>query len=318
MEVIEQMAGESLFVPPNPLTTAVLLLVFNRPKTTCKVFEAIRKARPRRLYIAADGPRPSSAEDGENCRQVRQIVAQVDWGCRVETLFRNENVGCQKAISKAIDWFFEHEASGIILEDDCVPSQSFFWFCQQLLERYHDDQRIMHINGTNFFWNRKFGGSTYFYSKYGNIWGWATWRRAWAHYDAQLTDWENIKILLDNNGFYGAREMAVRKDQIEQIRSGLLDTWDYQWIITKIMQSGLSVIPSVNLVKNIGFISESTHTKPGRDIRSDLPLQEIAFPLRPMKYMSIDATYERLMRKRVVGRYHQKRFIKMIKRVLSR
>ena len=145
-----QEISSNTFTPQHPLKTAVLFLIFNRPDTTKQVFEAIRKSKPPRLYVAADGPRTDKSGEAEKVEQVRRIAMQVDWNCEVKTLFREENLGCGKAVSSAITWFFKNEEEGIILEDDCLPNQSFFWFCEELLERYRDDMRIMAVSGDNF------------------------------------------------------------------------------------------------------------------------------------------------------------------------
>jgi len=154
------------------LKAPVLLLIFNRPDTTQLVFNKIRKARPAELYIAADGPRKNQPDDPENCRKAREILRQVDWDCKISTLFREENLGCKIGVSSAIDWFFSEVEEGIILEDDCVPDQSFFQFCQELLARYRDDKRVMMISGDNFQFGRRRTDYSYYFSQYVHIWGW--------------------------------------------------------------------------------------------------------------------------------------------------
>ena len=246
-------------VPTHPLKTAVLFLVFNRPDTTRQVFEAIRKAKPPRLYVAADGPRADKSKEGEKCEQVRRIATQIDWDCEVKTLFRDKNLGCRVGVSSAIDWFFKNEEEGIILEDDCLPSQSFFWFCEELLEQYRGDMRVMHIGGTNK--GISFEGEySYFFSKYVQIWGWATWRRAWEKYDVKIKKWSKIKEKLED--YYGsAREVYVRRKQFHSVYSENIDTWDYQWNFACLINWGLSILPAINLITNMGFCEEATHTK---------------------------------------------------------
>ena len=168
------------------LTSPVLFLIFNRPKTTEQVFSAIKKAQPPRLYIAADGPRSEYSTDSESCDMVRSIATNVDWDCEVKTLFRDQNLGCRLAVSQAISWFFENELEGIILEDDCLPSQSFFWFCQELLELFRNDKRVGAICG---FYSNELDYSpsaSYFLSRYMRVWGWAGWRRTFEEYDSLL------------------------------------------------------------------------------------------------------------------------------------
>src|SRR6478736_1770065 len=182
-----------------PFETPILFIVFNRPDTTRVVFEAIRKVKPKKLYIAADGIRSKVKSDEENCAKVRAIVNDVDWECDVKTLFHEENLNCGKAPSTAISWLFENEEEGIILEDDCLPSTSFFLFCEELLERYRYDSRVMHIGGNNFLngW-QKDNDYSYYFSRSGHIWGWATWRRAWNKFDFDISLYSKLK---DKNYF---------------------------------------------------------------------------------------------------------------------
>ena len=255
-----QEISSNTFTPPHPLKTAVLFLIFNRPDTTEQVFEAIRQAKPKQLFVAADGPRIDRPGEEEKCAQVRKIATQVDWDCEVKTLFRDENIGCRVAVSSAIDWFFENEEEGIILEDDCLPSQSFFWFCEELLERYRRDMRVMIVSGYNKqeIWNP--GKYDYFFSHFGGIWGWASWRRAWILYDGEMKD---LECFIENNYFeflLGKRLGNVRKKQMINVIRNDVDTWAYQWGFTRHMNSGLACVPSKNLVENIGFGPEATHT----------------------------------------------------------
>lgn len=243
------------------LKTPVALLIFNRPDTTQKVFEAIRQAKPIRLYVAADGPRPRKAGEAERCNEVRQIAVAVDWPCEVKTLFREKNLGCKRAVSSAIAWFFEHEEQGIILEDDCLPHADFFWFCEELLERYAEDERIMAITGDNFQNGQKRGNASYYFSKYNHCWGWASWRRAWQYYRVDLPFWPAWSK--------SAEWRSIHPDPVERrywamifeaVRAGKIDTWDYQWTASVWRQKGLTVTPNVNLVSNIGFGPDATHT----------------------------------------------------------
>ncbi len=241
------------------LTTPVLFIVFNRPDTTRRVFSEIKKAKPPRLYIAADGPR--TQEEKKKTDAVRDyILKNIDWKCKVKTLFRDKNLGCKYAVSSAIDWFFENEETGIILEDDCVPSQSFFRFCQEMLEKYKNNEKIMHISGTNVEEVSPIK-EDYFFADAFNVWGWATWRRAWKHYDVEMKDWPKWRIkslrfmkkhpLLDKiKGIY-LYELTYQKK---------INTWDYQWGFTCQKRKGLAIIPTKNLITNIG-LERGTHTK---------------------------------------------------------
>src|SRR5882762_1833703 len=280
------------FSPPGPLHTAVLLIIFNRPETTKLVFEAIRKAKPSRLYIAADGPRENVASDVENCNAARKIVEHIDWDCKVETRFSDQNLNCGVAPSSAFTWFFEHEEEGIILEDDCLPSQSFFWFCQELLERYRNDHRVMHIGGNNFFngW-QKDSDYSYYFSRSGYIWGWATWRRAWEKYDYKIKSYKKVK----ENGFF-KNFFLNRFEQMYQVEkldktfagNGTVDWWDYQWDFARYAHGGLAIVPNTNLVKNLGFGELATHTKNGNSTRANMEALDIEFPLRDPPFMIRD------------------------------
>jgi len=258
----------------------VLLLLFNRPHVTRLVVEAVRQAKPQRLYVATDGPRKGNQEDVENCEQVRQIATAIDWDCNVKTLFRKENLGCKKAVSEAIDWFFEHETEGIILEDDCLPDQTFFKYCQELLEYYRHDNQIMVISGDNFQFGRKRGEFSYYFSRYNHCWGWATWRRAWKFYDVNMELWPYIR---DNDylvDILGNKKAAhYWKNQFEMAYNGKIDSWDYMWTFSCWCQNGLSILPNINLVSNIGYGGDGTHTKRGSKL-ANMKSEAFQFPIK--------------------------------------
>jgi hypothetical protein len=259
------------------LKTAVLFLVFNRPDTTAQVFEAIRLAQPPRFYIAADGAREDKEGEAEKVKQVREIVANIDWDCEVKTLYREKNLGCKIAVSSAIDWFFEHEEMGIILEDDCLPHPTFFRFCEELLEKYRDDERIMMISGENFQFGRKRTEYSYYFSRYNHIWGWASWRRAWKHYDVDMKLWPEIrngKWLYDI--FRNKNVVLSWRKIFDNTYQGKINTWDYQWTFACLVQSGLSILP--NLISNIGFGLNSTHAM-GQSKFSNMQFEPVNFPL---------------------------------------
>lgn len=249
------------FAHASTLQTAVLFLVFNRPDTTKQVFEAIRKARPLRLYVAADGARLGREGEAERVEQVRQIATAVDWPCEVKTLFREKNLGCKMAVSGGIDWFFQNEEQGIILEDDCLPQPDFFTFCQTMLNRYAQDQRVWVVTGNNFQNGQRRGEASYYFSRYNHVWGWASWRRAWSKRDMEVKFWPEWKE--------SPHWQACLPDQIErrywskifdQIYRNEIDTWDYPWTASVWLHGGLTATPNVNLVANIGFGPDATHT----------------------------------------------------------
>jgi hypothetical protein len=280
-----EITASDKFTPPQPLNTAVLFLVFNRLDTTKQVFEAIKEAKPPRLYIAADGARTAKADEAEKVTVVRDFILQnIDWDCDVKTLFREENLGCKYAVSGAIDWFFEQEEMGIILEDDCLPSQSFFWFCEELLERYKDDMRVWHIAGNNFHfgWKRDEDYS-YYFSYYGSIWGWASWKSRWQSYDVGMRNYKEIKSKNYLWDVFGNQEEAnFRISNFDEIKNGL-NTWDFQWAYTRFINSGLSIVPIENLVKNLGFGEDATHTHSKNDRRANMNIVDLKFPLNNQK-----------------------------------
>lgn len=240
----------------NPL----LFLVFNRPDTTKRVFAAIRQAQPPRLYIAADGPRPDKPGELEKCEQVRKIAMAVDWDCEVKTLFREKNLGCKYAVSGAINWFFENEDQGIILEDDCLPHQDFFRFCDEMLDKYRDNDLIFSINGNhNIIVDYKY---SYYFTIFTNVWGWATWKNRWRLYDIEMNGWiefknnKKLRFIYDDKSFINHWERIF-----EATYNGNINTWDFQLLFCSFSKNKLSVQPVENLVSNIGFGKTATITK---------------------------------------------------------
>jgi hypothetical protein len=241
------------------LYTPVVFIIFNRPDLTELVFAAIRKAKPKKLLVVADGPR--SPEEIEKCDKTRAVINKVDWECEVLTNYSEKNLGCKQRVSSGLDWVFSEVEEAIILEDDCLPAPSFFYFCQTLLERYRDDERVMHISGDNFQSGQSRTEYSYYFSKYTHIWGWASWRRAWKYYDVDMKTWleyKNSNLL--QSVFDDPYEQKYWINILDQAFNNGIDTWDYQWIYACWSQSGLSILPNSNLVSNIGFRSDATHT----------------------------------------------------------
>ena len=242
-------------------TTPILLIFFNRLETVEQVIESIRKAQPSKLFLAADGPRSNVKADIENCRKTRELVdSMIDWDCKVHRLYSDENLGCGRGPASAITWFFNHVEEGIVLEDDCVPLASFYPFCQELLEKYRKDDDVMHISGTTFFDNH-ISSDSYFYSKFSIGWGWATWKRAWAKFSYEILETqEEIKCSLTNH--LNANELKYWIPRLMQLKYyNEDDIWDVQWSYTILKNKAYGIIPSKNLVDNIGFSEEATHTK---------------------------------------------------------
>jgi hypothetical protein len=264
------------------INTPVLFLIFNRSDTTRQVFESIRQAKPAKLYVAADGARPDTAGEEVKIKEVRSIATSVDWECEVKTLFREHNLGCKMAVSSAITWFFEHEQEGIILEDDCLPEQTFFPYCQELLEIYRHDTRVMAISGDNFQQGKKRTEYSYYFSRYPHCWGWATWKRAWQHWDGDFTSWPEIKEKFFLNDLAMGDETLVTywAKIYDQCHAGKIDSWAYPWNYSCWVQSGLAALPNVNLVSNIGVGAGATHTTKADDKYLQLPVEQLVFPLQ--------------------------------------
>ena len=249
-------------------STPVAFLIFNRPDLAQVVFEAIAKVRPEKLFVVADGPR--FPEEALKCEQTRAVINKIDWDCEIVTNFSDKNLGCGRRVSSGIDWVFSNVEEAIFLEDDCLPAESFFSYCQALLDRYRDDNRIMTINGNNFQSGQSRTEYSYHFSKYNGCWGWASWRRAWKHYDYEMKTWPEFKKT-------GMLDMVCDGPYEKKFWSGLFDsmyedpykkdTWDHQWKYACWSQSGLSIEPGVNLVANLGIgRPDATHTSRKRPL----------------------------------------------------
>lgn len=263
------------------MRSAVLFLVFNRPDTTARVFAALRRARPPKLYIAADGPRASRTGEAALCERTRAVATAVDWPCEVFTLLRDSNLGCRRAVSSAISWFFECEPEGIVLEDDCLPEPSFFAYCDELLERYRDNERVMCISGDNFISSEWKPNDSYYFSRYAHIWGWASWARAWKQYRVDLSAFgeDGIKDALKRSFPESKRVRDYWMPLLIEVAAGRIDTWDYQWMYALWRHDGLSCMPRVNLISNIGFGAGATHTTSAEGKLANLPAGELRQPL---------------------------------------
>lgn len=261
------------------LETPVALLIFNRPDTTRLVFEAIRAVRPRRLLVVADGPRSGRVGEKERCRESRSVIDSVDWDCTIDTNYADENLGCKRRITSGLNWVFEQVEEAIILEDDCLPHASFFFFCQELLGRFRNEPRICQIGGANFQSRRWSSPHSYYFSRYNHIWGWASWRRAWELNDTEMACWPEFrdynllsKVLSDKKEIYYWTEV------LNKVHSGEIDTWDCQWTLSCWRNGLLSVIPAVNMISNIGFGPGATHT-PVPNRFAAMKVERMAIPL---------------------------------------
>jgi len=261
----------------------VLFLIFNRPDTTKMVFQQIRAARPAKLYIAADGPRADRPAEQTLCEEALLLVSDIDWECEVKRLYRKENLGCKEAISTALDWFFEQEEEGIILEDDCLPAADFFRFCDEMLAKYRFDTRIRHIAGCNLQLGRKYGKASYYFTNQTHVWGWASWRRVWQDYDKTLAAFDDQEAAdqLDKifDDPFVAREW---KNIFSEVKKGAIDTWDYQLALINFFNNSLSINPNVNLIKNLGFRADGTHTTSTENPYGPMELQSMGSIQHPL------------------------------------
>lgn len=266
------------------MQTPILFMFFNRKSTAIGVFEEIRRARPTRLYLACDGARISKAEEAAIVDDLRStICAMIDWECNVQTRFLNTNAGCKMAVSGAIDWLFENESEGIILEDDCLPDPSFFGYCEELLYKYRSDDRIMCISGDRFSPATNSSNDTdYTFSKYIHIWGWATWRRAWGKYNVNIESQWNVngEFVLKQRFPNSPKDRRYWERIFSDTAMGKIDTWDHQWTYCCWENSGLSCVPTKNLITNVGFGEDATHTLNDKDRNANLSRESVEIPLR--------------------------------------
>lgn len=274
--------------------TPVLLLVFNRPKHAHAILERVRQMQPPRLYIHADGPRADRSGEKELVMATRSILEQIDWPCAVKTLFRETNAGLRMGVAQAINWFFDHEPMGIVLEDDCLPDPSFFRYCTELLEKYADDERIMHIAGSNLaqrFTRQQ--ADSYFFSRHSLVWGWASWRRAWQHMLPELADLDNfLGSPVFAEAVPGRMERAYLAAKFKATQKRENNSWAYAWFYSVLKNNGLCVIPSQNLVQNIGVGEASaTHTSE-KNTAAQIRASALPFPLQHPESFEINPALE--------------------------
>ncbi|MBH8563643.1 glycosyltransferase family 2 protein [Nostoc sp. CENA67] len=287
------------------MTAPVAFFIFNRPALTLKVFEAIRQAKPQKLFVIADGPRTERRNEAEKCAATRAVIEQVDWDCEVFKNYSDVNLGCGQRVSTGISWVFEQVEEAMILEDDCLPHPSFFPFCTELLEKYKNEPKIMTITGTNWLGEWKPQQQSYHFNFCGGFWGWATWRRAWQGYDYDLKLWANEEakervrdFIADDKHFHALANVCSQAYNKE------VDAWSYQWLFQCCLHSGIEVVPSVNLISNIGFGQDAAHTKNAYDVRSKIPLSPLLFPLKEPDAMVIDRKYFNMVSKRLSKNNH--------------
>ena len=275
------------------MKTPVVLLIFNRPDTTQKVFEKIRQAQPPQLLVVADGARSDRPGEAEQCRAARAIIKNVDWECEVLTDYSEVNLGCQKRVSSGLNWVFDLVEEAIILEDDCLPDPSFFPFCEQLLDYYRHDNRIGVISGQNVQLGKARTNYSYYFSRYNHCWGWASWRRAWQDFDFEMQLWTMVKetgwledILLD------AGAVKFWNHLFESTYRGEINSWAIRWTFSCWMQNYLTVLSNHNLISNIGFDTGSTHTSKINQF-TNLPTKPVEFPLQHPPFVIRDSQADR-------------------------
>ena len=293
----------------------VLYIIFNRLDTVQRTFPVLQAVKPSKLFIAADGPRTNREGEVEKCKQVKEYVtSNINWECTVQTLFREENLGCGKNVSAAITWFFENVEMGIILEDDCLPDMTFFPYCRELLLKYKDEPKVMHIAGDNpVQYSKLKHHESYYFEKIQHCWGWANWANRWKNYDFNIND--NYKNVLENNNYFkNPRTKEQWTNLLEQMRTHRIDTWDIQWSYKILEMDGLCINPCNNLIQNIGMNS-GVHFE-GNDSESDgRPAIPMKFPMvHPKK---LDFNYTQIKRLQNLGK-DDPIIIQIIKKILKK
>ncbi len=264
--------------------TPILLLGFNRPDTLEKIFLSIREVKPQKLYFAVDGPRENVKNENNLVLEVQNFVNKVDWECTISTLFNEKNLGCKISVSNAISWFFKNEEFGIILEDDCLPSKDFFSFCNYILNNYKNDDRIMAVTGVNFQNGKIRGNYSYYFSIYAQVWGWATWRRSWEKYDVKMKSWNTWKLQNNWKQFFNKDyKRKYFENKFNQVFKNEIDTWDYQWQFCIWKNNGLVVTPNKNLIQNIGFNKNATHTTKENHKLANMKIDEMSNLVDPVE-----------------------------------
>ena len=271
------------------MKTPVVLIIFRRPDKTLQVLEKIRQVKPSKLFVISDAPRPEKPDEYEKCQKSRAIIDTVDWDCEVIKNYADTNLGSFRRIPTGLDWVFNQVEEAIILEDDCLPDITFFRFCEELLEYYKNDQRVMAISGDNFQFGRQRTQDSYYFSHYTHSWGWATWKRAWKHFDLEMKAWSEVRdkqllrIILDSD-----RDVKYWTSILQDTYDSKIEAWDYRWTLSVWLQNGLTILPNVNLISNIGFGEDATHTTSTKNPFINLPTQSMDFPLRHPQFVIRD------------------------------
>ena len=299
------------------LATPVAFIIFNRPDTTERVFAEIAKAKPPKLLVVGDGARVSREGEAAKVAACRTIIERVDWPCEVLTNYSEINLGCKVRVSSGLDWVFELVEEAIILEDDCLPDPSFFRFCEEMLARYRDDQRIGMVSGDNFKFGDARNQDSYYFSKYTHIWGWATWRDRWqGSYDVELRKWPLLRDGRWLQDLFSNKHEAIYWERIfEQTFSEKINSWDYQWLFANLIEGRVSVESNVNLISNIGFgRDDATHTQIITE-EANMPTSPILFPLVHPSFIVVNKEVDDFYYRTIIHRSIYKRLRNKIKRI---
>lgn len=293
------------------LKSPILFLLFNRPNLTALSFKKIRDAKPSKLYISVDGPRKEKKDDIKKISEVKKIISYVDWPCEVKTLFQKKNLGCRYAVSEALTWFFKNEEKGIIMEDDNLPNDDFFIYCDELLNYYQNDNRVLTISGDNWFKGKKYSEESYHFSKYFIGWGWATWRRTWELYDQNMSFWPKWKKSDEWKKMFPDKvEKRYWEKKFDSVSEKNFNSMAYVftaslWFYSK---DGLNITPSVNLVTNIGHGVDATHTT-SLDGRAKIGVEKLNKIIHPKTFKQNKKADEDLFNEHYGGRYLRMPFI---------
>jgi len=274
------------------LKTPVVFIIFNRPDTTERVFTEIAKAKPPKLLVVADGPRANHLGEAEKCAATRAIIDRVNWDCEVLTNYSDVNLGCRNRPASGLDWVFEQVEEAIILEDDCVPDPDFFRYCETMLMHYRNDTRIMMICGTNYLQSLPDLTESYFFTNYYPVWGWATWRRAWKHYDIDINAWDILKKKRQLQWLFGNKKIPIYYENMFALIENGFDAWDIQWWFACIFQHGLAIVPRDNLVSNIG--ASGTHTDTQGELHLNMPTYPFDINIKHPLFITPDAVLSKL------------------------
>jgi hypothetical protein len=301
------------------LSTPVVFAIFNRPEKTAQVFAEIARARPPKLLIVADGPRAARAGEAELCLKARKIIEKVDWPCEVITNISEVNLGCRKRMSSGVSWAFQQVPEAIVLEDDCVPGASFFRYCEEMLNRYRENESILMVSGSNILEGKKKFGHSYYFSQIPTIWGWASWSNVWnKYYDIEMKFWPEFRSSDALSKLFNNRDTEeFWVDLFEKSYNGKIDTWEYPWICASFRHRLLSVVPTTNLIHNIGFGADATHTFSTNSPLANIEKKEIEFPLVHPSEIRADAEADSIFQFKIAGRGLRRKLLRIVRSLLG-